>query len=371
LNKTQRNWFEEVNYLRFIAIIGVLIIHTTDGTVSVHKLTGMTFTLIYLEELFRFAVPMFIFISGFVLHNKYRSDLPMREFYTKRFLVIYIPYIFFSLFYNIIGALTKNEGVIPYPDGFSSMTLNSIINSILNFSAAGHFWYIKLILTFYIFYPIVIAYYETIKKHFGAYTLVALFLSIIIMYLFGWFVYPLDFGLSSPLRFLIYFLLGIYVNDNYEQVSRSLERLSSKKVTLFSISIVSLPIISMFSWIDQRCGTQFTNFIPHYAQLIIISTAIQYIMVFVFGLYLTLYYKPKIRILKEIGEYSYGIFMIHGIFHILFDNYIFPFFSISRMDLAYYVFLFIGMLLPSYYIVKLMLTNYLTTYIITGKLNSH
>ena len=368
MNKFHRNWFEEINYLRAIAIIAVLIIHTTDGVVLVNKLTEMTFTLIYLEELSRFAVPMFIFISGFVLHNRYVSDLPMNEFYTKRFLVILLPYIFFSILYNIIGTFTKHEAIIPHPE-FSSLTLNSI-NSILNFNAAGHFWYIKLILTFYIFYPIIIAYYETIKKHFGIYTLVTLFLSIVIMYLFGWFVYPLDFTLGSPLRFLIFFLFGIYVNDNYEQISRNLERMSLKKVILLIISIISLPIFSMFFWIDIRCGTQFTNPIPYYAQLISISTAILNIFIFVFCLYLILYYKPKIRILQEIGEYSYGIFMVHVIPMILLENYIFPSFSISHTDLEYYVFLFIGMLLPSYYIVKLMLTNDLTTYIITGKVMS-
>lgn len=65
--KTNNNWFEEINYLRAIAIIAVLIIHTADDTAYLHILNKMTFMLTYIEELVRFAVPMFVFISGFVL----------------------------------------------------------------------------------------------------------------------------------------------------------------------------------------------------------------------------------------------------------------------------------------------------------------
>ncbi len=48
--KTSKTWFDEINFLRALAIIGVLIIHTTDDTASVGELTGLTFSLIYVEE---------------------------------------------------------------------------------------------------------------------------------------------------------------------------------------------------------------------------------------------------------------------------------------------------------------------------------
>ncbi|MHB8100981.1 MAG: acyltransferase [Methanosarcina sp.] len=362
VSKTHQNWFAEIDYLRAIAIISVLIIHTTDDTIAVKKLTGLTFSLIYLEELARFAVPMFIFISGFVLYNKYKSDLPMREFYTKRFMVILLPYLIFSVIYYIVNA---HLGFLP------TLTLNSLIISIVNFNAAGHFWYIKLILTFYIFYPAIITYYEIIKERFGIYTLTALFLSILIIYLFGSLASPLNFTLNPPFTFLIYFLFGVYVNDNYERISRNLERISLKKVILLNVLIISLPFISMFIYIDSRFGTHFTNSIPYYSLLTLISTHILHIFIFIFCLYLTLYYKPKIGILQKIGEYSYGIYLVHAIFHNFFIIDIFPQLSISPTSLTYYIVLFTVMLAPSYYTVKLMLTNHFTNFIITGKLNSH
>jgi probable poly-beta-1,6-N-acetyl-D-glucosamine export protein len=360
VSKTKQDWFVEIDYLRAIAIIAVLVIHTTDDTAAVKKLTELTFSLMYIEELVRFAVPMFVIISGFVLYNKYRSELPMKEFYKKRFIVILIPYIIFSIIYYIMNAYL---GLLP------TITLDSIISSIFNFNAAGHFWYIQLILTFYVFYPAIIAYYEIIKSKFRIYTLTILFLSVLIMYFLGSFIPSFGFALGMPFKYLIYFLFGIYINDNYEQIRRDLEKTSMKKIIPLVILIVSFPLFSMFLTVDSRCSTQFSNSIPYYYQLTLISTHILHMCIFLFCLYLILLYKPRIRILQKIGEYSYGIFLIHAIFHNLFTVDIFPKFSILPSSLTYYIILFTVMLTMSYYTVKLMLTNHLTTFVISGKLN--
>jgi surface polysaccharide O-acyltransferase-like enzyme len=361
VSRSFKNWFDEINYLRAIAIIGVLIIHTTDDTVAVRELTGLTFFLMYIEELVRFSVPMFVFVSGFVLHSKYKSELPMKEFYKKRFTVILIPYLIFSVIYCVVN---EHLGII------QTVTFNSVITSIFNFNASGHFWYIKLILTFYLFYPIIIAYYEIIKDSVGTYTFPTLFMSILIMYLLGTFIPEFRFALDNPFKYLIYFMFGIYINDNYEQTFLSLKRLSLKKIISLIILIVSLPFFSMFLDLDPRLNTHFSSPIPYYYQLTLISTHILHMSIFMFCLYFILSYKPRIEILEKIGEYSYGIFLVHAIFHNLITLYILPYFSISPTSLIFYIILFTLMFTASYYTVKLMLTNHLTTYIITGKLNS-
>lgn len=361
MSKPSKNWFGEINYLRAIAIIGVLIIHTTDDTASVKQLTELTFSLMYIEELVRFSVPMFVFVSGFVLYNKYKSELPMKEFYKKRFMVILIPYLIFSVIYCIVNA---HLGIIP------PLSVSSVITSIFNFNTSGHFWYIRLILTFYLFYPMIIAYYEIIKNSFGIYTFPTIFLSILIMYILGTLIPEFGFAINNPFKYLIYFMFGIYVNDNYEQISQCLERIPLKKGILLIILIVSLPCFSMFLDLDPRFNTHFSNPIPYYYQLTLISTHILHMSIFMFCLYLILLYKPRIGILEKIGEYSYGIFLVHAIFHNFLTVEILPQFSISPTSLTYYVILFAVMLTASYSTVKLMLTKNLTTYIITGKLNS-
>lgn len=362
MNKNQQNWFTEIDYLRAIAIIAVLIIHTTDDTAAVKQLTGLTFSLIYIEELARFAVPMFVFVSGFVLYNKYKLELPMKEFYKKRFIVILIPYLIFSVIYYMVNS---HLGLLP------PITFNLLITSIFNFNAAGHFWYIHMILTFYIFYPAIIAYYEIIREILGNYTFPALFLSVLIMYYLGSFIPSFGFALGMPFKYLIYFLFGIYTNDNYEQICQSLEKWSSKEVILSSVLIISLPFFSMFLCVDPRCNTHFSQPIPYYYQLALISTHILHICVFMLCLYLILQFKPRVPLLQKIGEYSYGIFLVHGIFHNILVVDIFPKYSILPVSVTYYIILYVVMIAASYYTVRLMLNNSLTAYIITGKLHSH
>lgn len=362
MSNAHQNWFTEIDYLRAIAIIGVLIVHTTDNTATVKKLTGMTFSLVYIEELARFAVPMFIFISGFVLYNKYRSELPVKEFYKKRFMVILIPYLIFSVIYCVVNA---HLGLLP------TITLSLLINSIFTFKASGHFWYISLILIYYVFYPAITTYYKTIKKSFGNYALPALFSSILILYFLGLLLPPLRFIIfCKPCVYLIYFLFGIYTNDNYKQISHSLERLSLNKVILLSVLIISLPFFCMLFFIDSEFNTQFSQSIPYYLGLRLLSEHILYICIFMLCLHLILLFKPRVLILQKIGEYSYGIYLVHMIFHnFLID--IFPQLSIFPVNLNFYIILFSIMLVASYYTVKLMLTNNFTAYFITGKLQSH
>lgn len=356
--KPPNNWFYEINYLRAIAIIGVLIIHCTDHTGAVHKLNGLTFSLIYIEELVRFAVPMFVFVSGFVLYNKYKTELPMKDFYKRRFMGILIPYLIFSVLYCIVD--TK-LGLT------SSLDINSVIASIFNFNASGQFWFIRLILAFYIFYPAIVAYYKIIKDHFGIYMPTAILLSILIMNLFLAFIPSFKIPLEIIFKYLLYFLFGIYANDNYEQICRSLEKISMKKIMLLSILILGLPLFSMLYYVDVRCGTQFSNLIPYYYQLALISAYILHLSIFIFCLHQLLVYKPNIGILQKIGEYSYGIFLVHAFFLNFFDSYIFPRFSIFPTSLNFYIVLFTVMLTMSYFTVKLMLCNCFTTYMITGK----
>lgn len=66
------------------------------------------------------------------------------------------------------------------------------------------------------------------------------------MYLLILFVPLFWLALATPLKYLLYFLLGIYTNDNYELICRSFERISMKEIILLSGLILGLPFFSMF-----------------------------------------------------------------------------------------------------------------------------
>jgi len=45
-----------------------------------------------------FAIPVFVFISGFVLNEKYEDTFSTAGFYKRRFVSIVLPYLIFSAF---------------------------------------------------------------------------------------------------------------------------------------------------------------------------------------------------------------------------------------------------------------------------------
>jgi surface polysaccharide O-acyltransferase-like enzyme len=89
-----------IDCIRGIAILAVLLIHTTTRTLeaSSFNITGFSFTL-FLNQISRFAVPLFFVISGFVLEIFNNNDMNYWTFVKRRFSKIFIPYAFWSLIY--------------------------------------------------------------------------------------------------------------------------------------------------------------------------------------------------------------------------------------------------------------------------------
>jgi hypothetical protein len=81
-------------------------------------------------------------------------------------MVILILYLVFSVLYCVVNAQL---------DFLPILTLNSVIAGIFNFNESGQFWYVRLLLILYIFYPAIVAYYEIIKDRIGIYTTTAFF----------------------------------------------------------------------------------------------------------------------------------------------------------------------------------------------------
>ena len=85
--------------LRTISILAVLLIHTTTKLLEFtqYDLNTYAFSLL-LNQLARFAVPLFILISGFVLELNYDYHTGYRAYLKKRVSRILIPYLFWVTF---------------------------------------------------------------------------------------------------------------------------------------------------------------------------------------------------------------------------------------------------------------------------------
>jgi len=148
-----------IDLLRALAALGVFTYHTHAGALLA-RYSGLHF-LAYTDALGAFyAVPLFFLISGYCIHAsnikyiKANVALPLKQYYLRRFLRIYPPYLFallFALAVNYFASGAYKPDLIDFfvhlfsLQGFTVAYFNSI-NVVL--------WTISIELAFYAIYPL-------------------------------------------------------------------------------------------------------------------------------------------------------------------------------------------------------------------------
>jgi surface polysaccharide O-acyltransferase-like enzyme len=141
---------KSIDCLRGIAILAVLLIHTTTRTLeaSNFNLVGFSFTL-FLNQIARFAVPMFFIISGFVLEISDHGDLSYWSFIKKRFSKVFIPYVFWSLIYYFLVYNSNHD---------------NLFKVFLTGNASYQLYFIPALLVFYLTFPLLHKLFQKISN---------------------------------------------------------------------------------------------------------------------------------------------------------------------------------------------------------------
>src|SRR5260221_9276172 len=95
-----KQYNQAIDLLKIISILAVVFIHTTTRTIQVtnYDLVKISWS-VFLNQILRFAVPMFFMISGFVLELNFRVNESYLGYIKRRLTRILIPYIFWSAIY--------------------------------------------------------------------------------------------------------------------------------------------------------------------------------------------------------------------------------------------------------------------------------
>ncbi|MDB5257312.1 MAG: rane protein [Chitinophagaceae bacterium] len=188
--KASSTYFPGIDWLKGMLILGVVFVHTLSGSMLEHIL-------------YAFLMPVFIFITGFLLKEEYVENVPYRKFIAKYTQRMIIPWLIASVIYLLINALILDAIV------WNAMTL---VNFFLY--PFYHLWFIPGLLIMMSLLWLVV------NRRFN-FTLVlvsSLFLSI------AWFSYLKHWHLDQTIlywlgdkRFYIYFFfyaLGFYIRNN-------------------------------------------------------------------------------------------------------------------------------------------------------------
>ena len=290
---------KEINLMNVLLCFSVVLIHLTASPVTSLRHDSIWYLLFFaINKFLTFAVPSFIFLSGFKLHNKYKDNpIDIRKFYSGRFKKIVIPYIVAFLIYFVFYKLLN---LVLLKDFFPALLLGTL---------AAHFYYIIIALQFYLIFPL-------LNKLFQKYDKVLLILSFISTLTFNQFVH---FSYSDRFlgTYIFYFILGML----FAKINTS-----SNKKHLRSSLVLFTPLTIAHIYFSYKMSLGGFWYKPSgIGQSIYVSLA----CIVIYNL--CIYFKnAKIeKIVNFIEPHTFYIFLYHILFMNILDFVIYPHFNLS------------------------------------------
>lgn len=136
----------EIELLRGIAFAGVVFQHAVAHYGYLKEIglaDGVLLALLVI--LSKFAVPVFIFITGMVLFYNYDGELNYRSFLLKRLKDIGAPFFIWSIFYMFLN------------HAFPHLRLEEILAAgerLITGKSSYHLWYVFMMIQFYLLFPL-------------------------------------------------------------------------------------------------------------------------------------------------------------------------------------------------------------------------
>ena len=193
-----------VDWLKFLAIVGVIGIHTSSVMLNSELIfTSGWYQGVIVASTFRFAIVLFIMISGYLL---LRKQQPI-EVVPKRIKRIILPFIFWLIIYAIIKIVVKG-------DLGPGWTFFDLIGFILKgfidpMGISVQFWYVYMLIGLYLLSPMLSRWIENAPIKEVEYTLIIWAILSLVEFFGG------KFLLMNYLRFFTgaigYFILGYYL----------------------------------------------------------------------------------------------------------------------------------------------------------------
>ena len=288
-----------LDQLRALAIVGVIGIHVAPYFLN--SFVGASF--LFFSE---FAIPIFLMLSGILLLNR---EYKIREFLKKRYPRIIIPFLFWGGIYIIFAILFQDML-------FHFYSLETAMSFIAKMFLAikgylPHFWYVWLILSVYLFFPII---NKWIKN--SSFSEIRYFLGIwIITSIFTTFDFPYYY---IDLRYFAgsigFVILGYYLANHNNKIFGN--------IFLWPFLFLISTLLRVVCY-DLSIGT---NHFTIYSTLSVIQAAsffltIKNLNTNMLFTKVSSFMKNGIigRLTVSLSRYSYGIYLIHVLFILSFS----------------------------------------------------
>ena len=310
----RENNIEWLDSLRALAIIGVLMIHISSPVVKMSFGGNMLYWWIgnIVNSTIRFAVPVFLMISGATMLNR---EYKLGEFYKKRVTRVLVPLLFWMVVYWIFRWFTLSSSIQPHDFG---SIISWGVDLFLTEGISKHFWYVYMILFIYLAVPFLGMFVRKLSSWSLLFLLAAWVLlcgvsSNFSLNMYGW---SGDY-LSKFFGYFLYsgyLVLGYYISK-YTIVSRNI------RLTALLVFIGTIAVSTFFAFYESSKAGRLDTTVYSYLNL---NTIVQSAAIFLSLKNTSIRNSIVLRMQKTVSDYSFGIYLVHIlVIGIFFQNGIF------------------------------------------------
>ncbi len=292
----ERNY--AIDAIRLISILAVVVIHvTTSSTDRTAPFSPDFFAFHFINQIFRFAVPLFFLISGFLLAGKYNVINSPIEFYKKRLGKILLPYVVWSAIYYIY--------IFPKP--ISRLFTDKFAMNLLTGNASYQLYFIPAIIILYFLFPLIIKY----KKYLLTNWFIVILVIVSIIPTFYFYI-DQKIPLFTPIRIAFYnllpFVAGMFAAENIKNLASILR----KKINVIFLGVIifglSIFMESVFMFTRTLNGDYLRNQWRSSVQIygIFMGALIYYLY--------PIYLKRFEKNINFFAQYAIGVFFVHVAF---------------------------------------------------------
>jgi len=299
----QHKHIDWINNLRIFALFAVIILHTSAVLLAQYGKVPFTDWLAadFYNAVVRFAVPVFVMITGVLLLNR---DYELGAFFKKRLGRVIAPFLFWSLVY--VGYSWYNGDISFDADAWTN--IKQVLHQ-LKYGASYHLWYVYMLIGLYLVIPVLNIFVRNATAAQLRYFLVIWLLAMLIMQ-----PYLVRFNPQVDIRYFTgyigYLVLGYYL-AHIEFKSTAI------RGWMIFIFILTIAIITVGTWLLYQSNSPYSTLFyePLNPFIVLLSSS-----VFLTGRYTVPKVSPwLIRARDFVGSFNYGIYLAHALVLYLLD----------------------------------------------------